>query len=66
MKDNVPLPLNDSRYEIINQDFTYQLIIPNVTEDDSGEYTIKAGEVQSTANLIINGQFENRKLCYVH
>ena len=55
MKNNIPLSLGDSKYETVNQDCTYQLIIPNVTPEDDGEYTIKAGEIQSTAVVAISG-----------
>ena len=55
LKNNQPLSVTDGRYEIINQDCSYQLIIPNVTTEDTGEYTIIAGELQSTAVLTVNG-----------
>ena len=55
MTDNFPLSLSDGRYEIVYQDCTYQLIIPDVTPDDSGAYTVQAGEVQSTAQLTVFG-----------
>ena len=55
LKNNVPLSLSDGRYETINQDCSYQLIIPNVTLDDSGEYTVQAGDLQSTGQLTVYG-----------
>ena len=55
LKNNVPLSLSDDRYQIVNQDCTYQLIIPDVTPDDSGEYTVQAGDMQSTAQLTVFG-----------
>lgn len=55
LKNNVPLSMTDDRYETVNQDTTYQLIIPSVTKDDSGEYTVQAGELQSTAQLTVLG-----------
>ena len=55
LKNHQPLAVTEHRYEIINQDCSYQLIIPNVTTEDSGEYTIAAGELQSTAVLTVNG-----------
>lgn len=55
LKNNVPLSIGDGRYQTVNQDTTYQLIIPNVTVDDSGQYTVQAGELQSTAQLTVFG-----------
>ena len=54
-KNHQPLSVTDGRYQIINQDCSYELIIPNVTAQDGGEYTINAGEQQSTAVLTVNG-----------
>ena len=55
LKGGQPLSLTEGRYEIINQDCSHHLVIPNVTPDDVGEYTIKAGEIQCTAALTVNG-----------
>ena len=57
LKDSKPLSLTDERYEMINQDCSYQLVIPKVTINDSAEYTVKVGELQSTAILIVNGLY---------
>lgn len=57
LKNNELLSLGDSKYETVNQDCTYQLVIPNVTEEDSGAYTVSAGDVQSTAAVVIRGSF---------
>ncbi len=56
LKDNQPLSLADSRYQIVNRDSTYQLIIPSVVESDRGEYTVQFGDLQSTAVLSVQGQ----------
>ena len=61
LKNHQPLSVTDDRYEIINHDCSYQLIISNVTTEHSGEYTIAAREIQSTAVLTVNG-CEKRKL----
>ena len=58
LKNHQPLSVTGDRYEIINQDCSYQLIIPNVTTDDTGEYTVRAGELQSTAVLTVNGWYK--------
>ena len=55
LKNHQPLSLTEGRYQIVNQDCSYQLIIPNVTVDDSGDYTVKVGELQSTAGLTVFG-----------
>ena len=57
LKNRQPLSLTEGRYEIKSQDCSYHLVIPNVTTNDVGEYTIKAGEIQSTAVLTVNGWY---------
>lgn len=55
LRDNVPLSLSEDGCHTVNQDCTYQLIIPDVTPDDSGQYTVQTSEVQSTAQLTVFG-----------
>ena len=55
LRNGQPLSLTEGRYKMVNQDCLYHLIIPNATRDDIGEYTIKAGEIQSSAVLTVNG-----------
>ena len=57
LRNGQPLSLTEGRYQITSQDCSYQLVIPNVTTYDVGEYTIKAGEIQSTAVLTVNGWY---------
>ena len=57
LRDGKPLSLTGERYEKINQDCYFQLVIPKVTVNDSAEYTVKVGELQSTAVLIVNGLY---------
>ena len=66
LKNHQPLSVTDGRYEIINQECSYQLIIPNVTTEDNGEYTIKAGELQSTAVLAVNGWYKRKLIKIFH
>ena len=66
LKNHQPLSVTRGRYEIINQDYSYQLIIPNVTAEDTGEYTIKAGELQSTAVLTVNGRYQRKLIKIFH
>ena len=55
LKNNQPLSLAGGRFQTVNQDCTHQLIIPDVTKNDSGEYTVEVGELQSTAQLTVFG-----------
>jgi hypothetical protein len=55
LKNSEPLSLGDEKYVAVNQDCSYQLIIPDVTVADSGEYTVQAGDIQSTAQLSVYG-----------
>ena len=57
LRNGQPLSLTEGRYQIRSQDCSYNLVIPNVTTDDVGEYTIKTGEIQSTAVLTVNGWY---------
>ena len=57
LRNGQPLSLTEDRYQIRSQDCSYNLVIPNVTTDDAGEYTIKTGEIQSTAVLTVNGWY---------
>ncbi len=63
LKNSEPLSIADSRYQIINRDTTYQLVIPSVTADDSGQYTVKVGDLQSTGILTVYGQYSCQNLC---
>ena len=55
MKDNVPLSITDEKYENINQDTSYQLVIPDVASEDSGEYKVQGGGFESTVPLSVQG-----------
>ena len=55
LKDNIPLSMTEGTYETINKDCSYQLIIPEVTTDDGGEYKVRGGEYESTVSLTVNG-----------
>ena len=55
LKDNQPLSLADGKYQIISEDSCYQLIIPSVTVQDMGQYTIIARDLFSTAVLTVHG-----------
>ena len=55
LKDNVQLSLSDGKYETINQDTSYSLLIPNVSVEDGGEYKIEGGGRESTVLVSVKG-----------
>ena len=55
LKNNRPLSIIEGRYQIVNRDCTYQLIIPSVTIEDSGEYTVQVDDLKATAILTVIG-----------
>ena len=55
LKNNRPLSITEGRYQVVNRDCSYQLIIPSVTVDDSGEYSIQIDDLKSTAILTVTG-----------
>ncbi len=57
LKDNKPLSMAEGKYQIINRDYSYSLLIPSVSTEDSGEYTVKVDDLRSTAILTVCGQF---------
>ncbi len=57
MKNNEPLSIADTEYQIVNRDFTYELTIPRVTQEDGGEYSVNVGDLRSSAVLAVTGGF---------
>ena len=55
LKDNVPLSQIGGKYEIINKDCSYELVIPDVTVEDGGEYKVQGGGYESTVPLTVHG-----------
>ena len=55
LKDNVPLSLIEGKFETINKDYSYQLVMPDVTVEDGGQYQVQGGEYESTVLLTVNG-----------
>ena len=55
LKDNVPLSISDGKYETINKDTSYELVIPDVTVEDGGEYKVQGGGYETTLNLNVIG-----------
>ena len=55
LKDNVPLSMSDGKYETTNRDCSYELVIPDVTIDDGGEYKVQGGGYESSVSLTVTG-----------
>ena len=55
LKDNVPLSMIDAKYKTMNKDYSYQLVIPDVTVEDSADYKLQGGEYESRVSLTVNG-----------
>ena len=56
LRDNVPLSMTDSKYETVNADCSYQLVIADVSEEDSGQYKVKGASCEAAVSLIVNGE----------
>ena len=41
----------DGKYEPINKDCSYQLLVADVTAEDSGSYTVQGGGFESRVSL---------------
>ena len=57
LKDNVPLSMTDGKYEAINKDCSYELVIPDVTVEDAGEYVVQGGGYESSISLTVTGSY---------
>ena len=55
LKDNVPLSMIDAKYKTMNKDYSYQLVIPDVTVEDSAHYKLQGGEYESKVSLTVLG-----------
>ena len=64
MKDNVPLSITDEKYETINQDTSFQLVILDVTSEDGGEYKVQGGGFESTVALSVQGLEQKMSMIY--
>ena len=54
-KDNTPLSISDGRYQTTNKDCSYELIIPDVSVEDGGEYKAQGGGYESSLSLTVTG-----------
>ena len=57
LKDNVPLSMIDGKYETVNKDCSYQLVVADVTAEDNGSYTVQGGGYESTVLLSVLGMY---------
>ena len=55
LKDNVPLSMIEGKFETMNKDCSYQLVIRDITVEDGGQYQVQGGEYESTVLLTVNG-----------
>ena len=55
LKDNVPLSITDAKYKTMNKDYSYQLVIPDVTVEDSAHYKLQGGEYETKVSLTVLG-----------
>ncbi len=56
LKDNVPLSMVEGRYVSVNKDCSYQLVIPDVTTEDGGVYTVRGGGYEASVALCVVGE----------
>ncbi len=61
-----PIKEEDENYLIESINDIHSLTIPCTKVSDSGIYTVKVGDVQSAANLIVNGNFILKFCLSVH
>ena len=50
-KDNIPLFMTNGKCQIVNQDSSYQSLLPEVTATDEGDYLVQAGGYESRITL---------------
>ena len=47
---------SDKHYKISDEDCTYKLVILDCTQDDQCQYTMKCGDLSTTAKLTVEGK----------
>ena len=55
LKDNIPLSTTVGQYQKVNQDTSYQLLVPEVTAANEGEYLVQGGGYESRITLTVPG-----------
>ena len=56
LKDNVPLSMIDGKYETINKDCSYQMLVADVTTEDTGSYIVQGGGFESISSFSVLGK----------
>ena len=59
LKDNTPLSISGGKYETINKDCSYELVIPDAKVEDGGEYKVQGGGHEASVLLNVNGWSHN-------
>ncbi len=65
-KDSVPLSLSEGRYQTVNRDCSYQLVIADVTTADQGIYTVQGGGYETSVPLCVVGEQRLHFLLWRH
>ena len=47
--------MTDGKYQTVNHNCSYEIIIPNVKVEDGGEYRVEGGGYESTVSLTVKG-----------
>lgn len=55
-KKDAKLLTSSSKYEIKAKDRRMELLVHNLTQEDSGTYTCETGELKSSATLTVKGR----------
>ena len=59
LKDDTPLSISDGKYETINRDCSYELVIADVKVEECGEYKVQGEGYESSVLLNVNGWSHN-------
>ena len=64
-KEGKPISPSDKHYKINDEDCTYKLVILDCTQDDQCQYTMKCGDLSTTAKLTVEGKlhFIGHEIC---
>ena len=54
-KDNIPLFMTDGKCQTVNQDSSYQSLLPEITAADEGDYLVQAGGYESKITHTVPG-----------
>ncbi len=56
LKESDPLSLTAGRYKTTNQDTSYELVIPDVSIEDAGTYTVQGEGFETSMTLSVVGE----------